>query len=345
MAQQLPSFDFACPRCRGALIPVEPSPPARGQGEGASNQFRCPTDSLTFSRVDGIWRFLLPEREDHYTRFIAEYETVRAAEGRGADSPEYYRALPFRDLSGRFSQDWKIRARSFRALVREVVAPLERYLERPLTVLDLGSGNGWLSARLALRHAQAVAVDLLTNPRDGLGAWRNYPVTFTPLQAEFTRLPLADGQMDLVIFNASFHYAEGCEDALAEALRVLAPPPGLVLVMDSPVYDDPSSGAAMVSEREAYFTARYGFPSNSLHSENFLTYPRMEELGRAVGIRWQHLVPNYGLRWRLRPWLRRWRRASGIALRRHDAAWLAQRRGGREPAEFGLWIGARLDKK
>jgi SAM-dependent methyltransferase len=280
---------------------------------------RCPVDGLTFSRVDGVWRFLLPEREAHYTQFIREYETVRGAEGRGDDSPEYYRALPFKDLSGRFSQDWGIRARSYRALIREVVAPLERYLERPLTVLDLGSGNGWLSARLAERHAQAMAVDLLTNPQDGLGAWRNYPEAFTPVQAEFTRLPLADRQMDLVVFNASFHYAEHYEDALAEALRVLAPPPGLIIVMDSPVYRDPASGAAMVSEREADFTVRYGFSSNSLHSENFLTYARVDELGRALGIHWQHLVPNYGLRWRLRPWL-------------------ARRRGLREPAEFGIWI-------
>jgi len=311
MTQQLPPLDFACPRCRGTLKALSP------------DQFRCPADDLTFSRVEGVWRFLLPERGEHYARFIAEYEGVRAAEGRGGDFPEYYRALPFKDLSGRFSQDWKIRARSFQALIREVVAPLERYLERPLNVLDLGSGNGWLSARLGERHAQAVAVDLLKNPSDGLGAWRNYLVSFAPVQAEFTCLPLADGQMDLVIFNASFHYAEGYDDVLAEALRVLTPPPGLVLVIDSPVYRDPASGVAMVGEREADFTARYGFPSNSLKSENFLTYARMEQLGRALGIRWQHFVPNYGLRWRLRPWL-------------------ASRRGSREPAEFGLWIGARL---
>lgn len=310
MTQHLPPFAFACPRCRAPLAPLLTSPAGRGAGGEGLDQLRCPADGLTFSRVDGVWRFLLPEREAHYAQSIREYETARAAEGRGGDSPEYYRALPFGDLGGRFSQDWKTRARSYQALIREVVAPLERFLERPLTVLDLGSGNGWLSARLAMRHAQAVAVDLLTNPRDGLGAWTNYPVAFTPIQAEFTRLPLAAGQMDLVIFNASFHYAESCEDVLAEALRALAPPPGLIVVMDSPVYPDPASGTAMVREREA------GFASNALQSENSLTYARMSELGRAVGIRWQHLVPNYGLLWRLR-------------------------RGGRETAEFGLWIGAR----
>jgi SAM-dependent methyltransferase len=310
MTQELPLPVFACPRCRTILEPVSP------------DQFRCPADGLTFSRVDGVWRFLLPEREAHYARFIAEYETVRATEGRGGNSPEYYRTLPFKDLSGHFSQDWKIRARSFRALTGDVIAPLERYLERPLTVLDLGAGNGWLSARLAARHAQALAVDLLTNPADGLGAWRNYEQQFIPIQAEFSRLPLASGQADVLIFNASFHYAERYEEVLAEALRVLTAH-GPIIVMDTPVYRDPASGVAMVREREAVFALRHGFPSNALASENFITYERMLELGRILGIHWDYVIPNYGLRWRLRPWL-------------------ARRRGTREPAEFGLWIGARI---
>lgn len=313
-----PPLVFACPRCRTPLLPPQS---LRGTGGEGPAHFLCPTDQLTFRRVDAIWRFLLPEREEHFARFVGEYESIRAAEGRGSNSPEYYRSLPYRDLSGRFPGDWGIRARSFRTLIWDVLAPLERLLERPLTALDLGAGNGWLSARLAGRHARALAVDLLTNPADGLGAWPNYKHPFTPIQAEFSRLPLGNSQIDVVIFNASFHYAESYEDVLREALRVLADP-GLIVIMDSPVYHGRASGEAMVREREASFSARYGFPSNALASENFLTYDRMSELGESIGIGWEHLVPNYGLRWRLRPWR-------------------ARRRGVREPAEFGLWIGSR----
>jgi SAM-dependent methyltransferase len=304
-----PPLVFACPRCRSPLESV------------SADALRCPTDALTFRRVDGIWRCLPPGREDHYARFIGEYEAIRKAEGRGSSSPEYYRALPYRDLSGRFSGDWKIRARSYLALIWDVVAPLERFLERPLTALDLGAGNGWLSARLAKRHARALAVDLLTNPDDGLGAWPNYAHQFTPIQAEFSRLPLGRAQADVVVFNASLHYAESYADVLSEALRVLDPW-GRIVIMDSPVYEERTSGEAMVREREEAFRQRYGFPSNSLASENFLTYDRMAELSENLGIHWDFLVPNYGLRWKLRPWL-------------------ARRRGGREPAEFGLWIGAK----
>ena len=48
--------------------------------------------------------------------------------------------------------------------------PLPERTERALRILDLGAGNGWMSYRLALQGHLPIAVDLLTNDRDGLGA-------------------------------------------------------------------------------------------------------------------------------------------------------------------------------
>jgi SAM-dependent methyltransferase len=271
--------------------------------------------------VEGIWRFLLPEREAYFRQFMREYETVRQAEGRGADDPAYYRALPFEDRTGRFREDWRIRARSFRALVARVVAPLEAERGRLLTVLDLGAGNGWLSYRLAQRGHGVAAVDLLTNAFDGLGAHVHYDVPFTPVQAEFDRLPFADGEADLIVFNASLHYSTSYETTLGEALRVLRRD-GRLVIMDSPVYRDPASGEQMVREREAQFEEKYGFPSNALPSENYLTYDRLAELGEALGLRWRFIRPFYGWRWVLRPWK-------------------ARLLGRREPAQFLVVVGRR----
>ncbi len=296
---------FACPRCKAALEEV------------ASDEVRCPQDGLAFRRVDGIWRFLLPERESHYTRFIADYETVRRFEGRGSADESYYRALPFKDLSGRFSADWAIRARSFLLLERVILSQLPQ----PQPIVDMGAGNGWLSNRLSTRGHQVIAVDLLVNPEDGLGAWKNYENRFAPIQAEFTRLPMLNSTVSLVIFNASFHYSENYEETLAESLRVLNPT-GKIVVMDSPVYHRAESGEQMVSERRSNFLSRYGFASDSLQSENYITYQRMNELDGKLKIKWRHIRPFYGLRWTMRPWI-------------------ARLRGQREPAEFGLWVGTR----
>jgi hypothetical protein len=126
----------------------------------------------------------------------------------------------------------------------------------------------------------------------------------------------------MVIFNASLHYSENYEETLIEALRVLSSN-GKIIVMDSPVYHNAESGEQMVAERKSAFLSRYSFASDSLKSEGYLTYKRMDELGRALGVSWRHIRPFYGVRWAVRP------------------LW-AHLRGRREPAEFGLWVGKYL---
>jgi SAM-dependent methyltransferase len=185
----------------------------------------------------------------------------------------------------------------------------------------VGAGNGWLSGRLALRGHQVAGVDLQTGKLDGLGAWVHYDAPFTPVQAEFDRLPFAPGQADLLIFNASFHYSTGYEATLAEALRVLRPE-GCLAIVDSPIYHDASSGTQMVRERESQFQRDYGFPSNAIPCENYLTYDRLDRLAADLGLRWELIKPFYGWRWALRPWR-------------------ARLRGHREPAGFLVIVGKR----
>lgn len=279
-------WEFACPICRGTLE-------VRPEGVG------CPECSHTYAIRDGIWRFLPEERLQAYARFLKQYQIVREAEGRYGDA-EYYRALPYRDLSGRMPEAWAIRSRSLDALVEKVLTPLEARFGRGLKILDLGAGNGWLAHRMSLRGHMPAAVDLRVDDRDGLGACVHYPLEFPAVQAEFDRLPFAAGQADLVIFNAAFHYSAHYETTLAEAARVLRPD-RLVVVMDTPYYPASKSGEAMVHERKAQYLRRYGFPSDELASENYLTEARLSELKRA-GFTWTKFVPDYSLSWRLRPW-------------------------------------------
>ena len=298
---------FICPRCKTALERI------------TSDRVTCPQDGLEFWQVDGIWRFLLPESEAHYTRFIADYESVRRSEGRGSTSENYYRALPFKDLSGHHSTDWAIRARSFNVLVKNVLTWLQDPLERSLKILDLGAGNGWLSNRLAAQGDRVLAVDLLINEQDGLGAWKYYENSFTPIQSEFNNLQVMDRFADAVIFNASFHYSENYAETLKEALRVISAK-GLVVIMDSPVYRRGDSGEKMVAERETQFREKYGFASDNLQSENYLTYARLDQLARELNLTWKRITPFYGLRWSLRPLV------AGLLRRR-------------EPAKFHLIVG------
>lgn len=250
---------------------------------------------------EGIWCSLSPHLARSLERFVADYEFIRDAEGRGSNEAAYYLALPYKDLTGKLSSQWKIRSATYRYFERHI---LRRIPKGPLRILDLGAGNGWLSYRLSLLGHRPVAVDILINDRDGLGAAAHYaahlPHMFPRVQASCDCLPFPEAAFDLAIFNASFHYAEDYHRTLAEAIRCVRPG-GSIVIADTPWYRHESSGNAMVEEKHAHFLATYGFASRSLASQEFLTPSRLESLATAFGIRWNTFKPFYGVEWSLRP--------------------------------------------
>jgi SAM-dependent methyltransferase len=252
-------------------------------------------------------------------RFLEDYRRIRYAEGRGSEDAAYYRALPYRDLTGRNTAMWEMRAKSWRYFETMVLPPIERAAGRPLDILDLGAGNGWMSYRLSLRGHRPVALDIFSDPRDGLGAAANYDVRFPVVEAEFDRLPLPDSAYDLAIFNSSLHYSACYETTLSEARRCLRPS-GVIAVLDSPVYRRPEHGERMAAERHAEFARRYGFPSDALPSIEYLDEPCLRALARSLGIRWEVHRPWYGWRWHTRP----------------VKAWIARRR---PPSRFWILTG------
>lgn len=216
------------------------------------DEARCESCGQTYPRREGIWRFLPEAREKAFAVFLREYRVVRESEGWGAPAPDYYRSLPHVAVDDPRRAIWRIRAKSFRRFLRWIAD------DRCLKILDVGAGNGWLSNQLARRGHALAAVDVSNDARDGLGAWTNYEAHFGCYQSEFDHLPFDDAQFDVVIFNASLHYAADPVAPLREASRVLAQP-GRIVVIDSPFYSTTAGGEAMIREREAGFARQLGF--------------------------------------------------------------------------------------
>ena len=313
-AFQAPKSDFQpviqlrCPRCMRSL--------------GAER--RCSSCNFLMKEKDGIVLAIPSDRLAYYAGFISDYEHIRAAEGRGSRDQSYYLALPYQDTTGNNSSQWKIRAASYDYLIRRVI----NLSSEGEAVLDLGAGNCWLSYQLARRGYRPVAVDLLTNSQDGLGAATHYHrelgSNIPRFQAELNRLPFEDEQFDIVIFNASFHYSEDFEVTSREALRCLKPG-GLLVISDTPWYSREESGKQMVAERHVYFRNRFCTASDSVHSQEFLTDGRLRSLEEALSIRWAVHRPWYGWRWAMRPWV-------------------ARLQGRREPSKFRVYV-ARKDAR
>jgi ubiquinone/menaquinone biosynthesis C-methylase UbiE len=296
---QLATIDelrLRCPRCAAALDPTADTTPG----------FSCFECHFPIVHRDGIWHALPIERVTYYSKFIKDYEAIRAAEGRGSRDSSYYLDLPVVDHSDNNADQWKIRARTYKFLKRRVLPNIGSDSRSHARVLDIGAGNGWLSYRLAQMEMRPVAVDLLTNDMDGLGAANHYDAylsrPFLRVRAECSRLPFCDAQFDAAIFNASLHYSENYEQTLREALRCLKIG-GTLIIADSPWYSCEESGRQMLTERRPHFFNRFGTFSDSIRSQEYLTDDRLNQLARSFALRWERHTPFYGLRWSLRPLL------------------------------------------
>lgn len=306
-----------CPECSTSIGPVSDRDDAY-----PSASIECDACGLVVEKANGVWRMLSHRQRNVFGQFKRDYEEIRQSEGRGSRHAAFYLALPFADLTGNFTGQWKIRARSHRYFERTLLPSLEERYGDSFRALDIGAGNGWLSYRLALHGHRPVAVDLCTNSWDGLEAASHYatvlPEFFTRVEAEMNHLPFDDAQFDVAIYNASFHYSTDYKRTIREALRCLRPG-GTILIIDSPTYRYAQSGEVMRSERRKVFETKFGTRSDSLSTCDFVTPEVMDNLSD-LGIRWNRHLAWYGVRWWLRPAI--------ASLKRR-----------REPSQFYLYEG------
>ena len=230
---------FACPECR---TPVE---------DDCADGFACPGCGCRFGLRDGVYRFLTSPRAAAAVPFLRQYRLDRERDGYRAMTPDACRMLPSVVRDDPHAAEWRLRRESYRHLEQHALPAL---WGGPARALDLGAGNGWVAHRLASFGHGVVAVDLMDDEVDGLGACRNYPVQFPAVQADFHALPFEPAQFDLVVFGASLHYARDPEKALAEARRMLGAG-GAIVIMDSPVVAVPRMSEAM-GLRSRFFESR-----------------------------------------------------------------------------------------
>lgn len=274
--QKTPAW-LACPLCRGTLSQV-------------ADGFYCSEHDLIFPSQDGILRMLPPAERETAAEFAAEYRRRREEQGWRPLTVDELTALPEIIPAGWDRLYWPTRYQSF-GVLDEWIKALTVEKEDPLRLVDMGAGFAWLGGRYAAAGHTVVALDLSCDEAFGLGAAR--PLSQRPgqsltlVQGDIERPPLQPQSIDLLIYNASLHYAGDlgrCLTAGAETLR----PGGALIIMDSPVVY--GAVTAVPAEGEGQQSWRGGRQLAE------------EELTRALaqaGLRSETLAVGRGFRWRL----------------------------------------------
>lgn len=176
------------------------------------------------------------------------YLTVRQKEGRFYTDEQVSR-LPAIEQIHPYFHEWQMRARSGKRLVD--------YLQKknkPLSILEIGCGNGWLSAKMAeLDGALVTGLDA-NKPEieQARRVFKNSSVRFiyNTFNAEtFGKFV----KFDVIVFAASFQYFPSARAIIDEAGKLLNPG-GEIHIMDTHFYDTEEAKLSASRSKNYYTT-------------------------------------------------------------------------------------------
>ncbi len=190
-------------------------------------------------RVNGVWR-----AGTGTDAFAELYARARAREARILPD-ELVRGLPRSGERTAHAREWRVRAASLRRLID--------LLERTgggLRVLDIGCGNGWMSAAIAEAGHHVVAIDRHASELEqAVRVFSGRDVVWCA--GDPWSVPLPEHGFDVVVMAASLQYFADL-DALFLRLWELLRPAGAVHVLDTRLY-----GSRMEADAAAARSARY----------------------------------------------------------------------------------------
>ncbi len=133
----------------------------------------------------------------------------------------------FDSVAGRLGRNY-VPGKSWKSIAEALLR-----LMPPLTIADLGTGEGAFALLLAQRAHRVIAVDssarMLEVGREQ--ASRNSVANVDFRLGDMEEVPIGAGEVDLVFFSQSLHHTLHPARALAEAARILAPG-GRVVILD-----------------------------------------------------------------------------------------------------------------
>ncbi len=158
---------------------------------------------------------------------LAEFAQDQAAMRRVLKKRQHKMRAFFDSVAGRLGKDY-VPGKSWKSMAEALLR-----LMPPLTIADLGAGEGSFALLLSQRAVRVIAVDssarMIEVGREQ--AARHGVKNVEYRLGDMEEVPIDAGEVDLVFFSQSLHHALHPERALAEAARILVPS-GRIVVLD-----------------------------------------------------------------------------------------------------------------
>jgi len=150
-------------------------------------------------------------------------------------------------------REWQVRKRSAQRLVKSLV-----FRKRPLRILEVGCGNGWLSHQLAeIPGARVTGLDInFTELQQAARVFSDDP-NLRFIHGDIRTGILDEQQFDCIVFACSVEYFPSLKKIIHFTLTYLVPG-GELHILDTKFY----KSSELESERkriQAYYTA-FGYP-------------------------------------------------------------------------------------
>jgi ubiquinone/menaquinone biosynthesis C-methylase UbiE/DNA-binding transcriptional ArsR family regulator len=179
--------------------------------------------SLSIDPENGILAELLTQVRREIPESKQDREAARRVVKKRQDKMRSF----FDSVAGRMGKDY-VPGKSWKGVAEALL-----HLLPPMTIADIGAGEGAFALLLAQRAKKVVAIDTSAKMIEvGREALQRHGIKNVEYRlGDMEELPIEDRAVDLVFFSQSLHHALHPERALQEAARILGPN-GRIVILD-----------------------------------------------------------------------------------------------------------------